>query len=152
MTDQMKENNIKVAVAIIQHNTCSGITEELDLNCRDCHNILCCRVSEDASVSMEIYLAKRLINTRKWLGDNVLTKQNINTGIQIGLNSLANQGAQKQNQLQQQAIQLQKGQDQLKQKLPATKTGSNTMLYVWIGVGVLTVTILGVILYKQNKK
>ena len=88
----------------------------------------------------------------KWLGDNVLTKQNINTGIQIGLNSLANQGAQKQNQLQQQAIQLQKGQDQLKQKLPATKTGSNTMLYVWIGVGVLTVTILGVILYKQNKK
>ena len=75
MTDQIKENNIKVAVAIIHHNTCSAITRELGLNCRDCHNILCCSVSEDAPVSMEIYLAKRLINTRKWLIENYTNEE-----------------------------------------------------------------------------
>ena len=75
MTDQMKENNIKVAVAIIHHNTCLAITRELGLNCNHCFNSLCCVLPREVSVSMEIYFAKRLINTRKWLMENCTNEE-----------------------------------------------------------------------------
>jgi LPXTG-motif cell wall-anchored protein len=40
----------------------------------------------------------------------------------------------------------------LRQQLPNAAKKSNTMLYVWIGVGVLAVGVLGFVLYKQYKK
>jgi LPXTG-motif cell wall-anchored protein len=40
----------------------------------------------------------------------------------------------------------------LRQQLPNADKKSNTMLYVWIGVGVLAVGVLGFVLYKQYKK
>ena len=83
---------------------------------------------------------------------NVLTKENINSGIQIGLTSLANKTQAKQNQVQTEAVQLQAYQDSLRQQLPNAAKKSNTMLYVWIGVGVLAVGVLGFVLYKQYKK
>lgn len=84
--------------------------------------------------------------------DNVLTKDNINAGVQIGLTSLANKTQAKQNQVTAESIQLQKYQDTLRQQLPNAEKKSNTMLYVWIGVGVLAVGVLGFVLYKQYKK
>ena len=87
-----------------------------------------------------------------WFKDNILTKENINAGIQLGLASMANKTAQKQNQLQAESLQLQQYQDTLRQQLPAGAKKSNTMTYVWIGVGVLVVGVLGVVLYKQYKK
>lgn len=87
-----------------------------------------------------------------FLKTNVLTPENINAGVQIGLTSVANKTQAKQNQIQAEAAQLQSYQDTLRQQLPNAAKKSNTMLYVWIGVGVLAVGVLGFVLYKQYKK
>ena len=84
--------------------------------------------------------------------DNILTKDNINAGVQIGLTSLANKTNANANQLNAESLQLQNYQDDLRKKLPNADKKSNTMLYVWIGVGVLAVGVLGFVLYKQYKK
>jgi hypothetical protein len=84
--------------------------------------------------------------------DNVLTKDNINAGIQIGLTSLANKTNAQQNAVAAQSLQLQNYQDTLRQQLPNADKKSNTMLYVWISVGVLAVGVLGFVLYKSYKK
>jgi hypothetical protein len=52
------------------------------------------------------------------LKDTLLDKDNINAGIQIGLQSMSNKTQAKENALQEQASQLQDTQDQLKQNLP----------------------------------
>lgn len=88
----------------------------------------------------------------QFLKTNVLTPENINAGVQIGLTSVANKTQAKQNQIQAEAAQLQSYQDTLRQQLPNAAKKSNTMLYVWIGVGVLAVGVLGFVLYKQYKK
>ena len=87
-----------------------------------------------------------------FLKTNVLTPENINAGVQIGLTSVANKTQAKQNQIQAEASQLQSYQDTLRQQLPNAAKKSNTMLYVWIGVGVLAVGVLGFVLYRQYKK
>lgn len=85
--------------------------------------------------------------------DTLLTKENINTGINIGLTSLANKTQSQQNAVTAQSLQLQNYQDSLRQQLPNAAKKSNTMLYVWISVGVLAVGVLGFVLYKSyNKK
>lgn len=88
----------------------------------------------------------------QFLKTNVFTPENINAGIQIGLTSVANKTQSKQNQVQAEAAQLQNYQDSLRQQLPNAPKKSNTMLYVWIGVGVLAVGVLGFVLYRQYKK
>lgn len=88
----------------------------------------------------------------QFLKTNVLTPENINAGVQIGLTSVANKTQAKQNQIQAEASQLQAYQDSLRQQLPNAAKKSNTMLYVWIGVGVLAVGVLGFVLYRQYKK
>ena len=85
--------------------------------------------------------------------DTLLTKENINAGINIGLTSLANKTQSQQNAVTAQSLQLQNYQDSLRQQLPNAAKKSNTMLYVWISVGVLAVGVLGFVLYKSyNKK
>ena len=83
--------------------------------------------------------------------DTVLSKENINTGINIGLTSLANKTQSQQNAVTAQSLQLQNYQDSLRQQLPNAAKKSNTMLYVWISVGVLAVGVLGFVLYKSYK-
>jgi len=86
------------------------------------------------------------------LKDTLLDKDNINAGIQIGLQSMANKTQSKDNALQLQALQLQDTQDAMKGNLPDGGKKSNTMTYVWVGVGVLAVGILGFVIYKRYKK
>jgi hypothetical protein len=86
------------------------------------------------------------------LKDTVLDKDNINAGLQIGLQSMANKTQAQQNALQTQATQLQATQDELKANLPGGAKKSNTMTYVWVGVGVLAVSVLGFLIYKRTKK
>jgi len=93
-----------------------------------------------------------LANIGTFFKDNILTKDNINAGVQIGLTSLANKTQAQQNAVTAQSLQLQNYQDTLRQQLPNAEKKSNTMLYVWIGVGVLAVGVLGFVLYKSYKK
>jgi len=93
-----------------------------------------------------------LANIGTFFKDNILTKDNINAGVQIGLTSLANKTQAQQNAVTAQSLQLQNYQDTLRKQLPNADKKSNTMLYVWIGVGVLAVGVLGFVLYKSYKK
>jgi hypothetical protein len=87
------------------------------------------------------------------LKDTLLDKDNINAGIQIGLQSMANKTQAKENALQTQALQLQQVQDEMKQNLPSNSgKKSNTMTYVYIGIGVIAVAALGFVIYKRMKK
>lgn len=85
------------------------------------------------------------------LKDTILDQDNINAGIQIGLQAMANKTQAKQNALQTQALQLQETQDALKQNLPSGARKSNTMTYVWVSVGVLAVAVLGFVIYNRTK-
>jgi hypothetical protein len=86
-----------------------------------------------------------------FLKDNVLTSENVNAGIQIGLQSMSNKTQAKQNALQEQSLQLQGVQDQMKQNLP-NQPQSNMMTYVWVGVGILAVSVIVFLAYKKYKK
>ena len=92
-----------------------------------------------------------LANVGNALKDTLLDQDNINAGIAIGLQSMANKTQAKENALQQQALQLQDTQDQLKGNLPGAQK-SSAMTYVWVGVGVLAVSVLGYLIYKKVKK
>ena len=65
---------------------------------------------------------------------------------------MANKSQAQQNNLQQQAVQLQQQQDIMKATLPASATKSNTMTFVWIGVAVVGVSLIGFLIYKNSKK
>lgn len=88
-----------------------------------------------------------------FLKTNVFTKENINSGIQLGLTSIANKQNQNANNVQAEAQALQVQQDLIKQQLPASKIGmSNTAKYVLIGVGVVALIGVGFLVYKKMKK
>ena len=87
-----------------------------------------------------------------FLKDNVLTQENVNAGVQIGLQSIANKSQAQQNNLQQQAVQLQQQQDVMKATLPSSAKKSKTMTFVWIGVAVVGVSLIGFLIYKNSKK
>lgn len=86
-----------------------------------------------------------------FLKDTVLNQENVNAGIQIGLQSISNKTQAQQNALQAQALQLQQTQDELKNVIPGAKK-SNTSTYVFIGVGVLAIALIGFAIYKARKK
>jgi hypothetical protein len=87
-----------------------------------------------------------------WLKDNVLTQDNINSGIQLGLTNLQNKAQSKTNEVQNQAILLQQQQDMLKAQQAANEAKgglSSTTKYILIGVGVL---VVGGIIYAVSRK
>jgi hypothetical protein len=89
----------------------------------------------------------------QFLKDNVFTKENINTGIQLGLTSIANKQNQNANSIQSEAQSLQVQQDLIKQQLPDSKVGVNsTTKYLLIGVGVIALIGAGFLIYKKMKK
>ncbi len=96
---------------------------------------------------------KALSSVWDFLKTNVLTQENINAGIGIGLQSLANKQNKDANSTTQTAQQLQVQQQQMQQQLalnPAPKK-SNTTTYVLIGVGALA--LIGVVfLIVKSKK
>jgi hypothetical protein len=86
----------------------------------------------------------------KFLKDSVLTPENVNSGIQIGLNKINNQTQADSNKIQNQALVLQQQQDELKKNLPQGKGMSPAVKYTLIGVGVLAV--VGIIYVIVKKK
>jgi hypothetical protein len=75
----------------------------------------------------------------KFLKDSVLTPENVNAGIQIGLNKIKNQ-----------ALVLQQQQDDLKKNLPQGQGMSPAVKYTLIGVGALA--IVGIVYVIVKKK
>jgi hypothetical protein len=83
--------------------------------------------------------------------DNVLTKENINAGIQVGLNKINTDTLSRQNNLQLQQQMLEQQQIQMNRQLaPQRGASGNTILYVVIGV--IALAGIGFVVYKQTKK
>jgi hypothetical protein len=82
--------------------------------------------------------------------DNILTKDNINAGVQVGLNKINADTLAKQNNLQQQAAILEQQQYQMNRQLAPKNTSGNTILYIVIGV--IALAGIGFVVYKQTKK
>ena len=95
---------------------------------------------------------KALSSVWDFLKTNVLTQENINAGIGIGLQSLANKQQKDANSTTQTAQQLQVQQQEMQKQLalnPPPKK-SNTTTYVLIGVGALA--LIGVVYLIAKKK
>jgi hypothetical protein len=85
-----------------------------------------------------------------FLKTNVLTPENINAGIAVGLNSINNRTQADSNRIQNEALVLQQQQDELKKNLPTNSGMSPAVKYTLIGVGVIAV--VGVIYLIAKKK
>ncbi len=81
-----------------------------------------------------------------FLKENVLTKDNINQGLQIGLTSINNKVQASQNAVQQEALALQQTQDSMQQQVQQQGKPNN----IWLIVGV--VGALGIVGYLILKK
>ena len=78
------------------------------------------------------------------IADTLFTQENINAGIQLGLTSLANKQAAKQNSVQETANALAVQQDAIQKKFDANPPkSSKTTTYILVGVGV--VALIGII-------
>ena len=86
----------------------------------------------------------------KFLKDNILTPENINAGVQIGLNKVNNKTQADSNKIQTQALVLQQQQDDLKKNLPQGQGMSPAVKYTLIGVG--AIAIVGIVYVIVKKK
>lgn len=92
-----------------------------------------------------------LSNIWTFAKDNILTKDNINAGINVGLNKINTDTLAKQQNLQLQQAQLEAQQYQMTRQLgKSAGTSGNTILYIVIGV--IALAGIGFIVYKQTKK
>ena len=92
-----------------------------------------------------------LASVGSFLKTNVLTKENINAGVQVGLNKLNTDTLARQQNLQLQQLQLEAQQSQMSSALGRSKgASSNTILYVIIGL--VAIAGIGFVVYKQTKK
>lgn len=80
--------------------------------------------------------------------ENVLTSDNINTGLQLGLTTLNNKVQSKQNAVQNEALILQSQQDAIRNQVGA-KSGISTNTII---IGVVGLALVGTIIYVLTKK
>jgi hypothetical protein len=80
--------------------------------------------------------------------DNVLTADNINTGLQLGMTTLNNKIQSKQNAVQTEALILQQQQDDIRNRVGA-KSGISTNTII---IGVVGLALVGTIIYVLTKK
>jgi hypothetical protein len=82
-----------------------------------------------------------------FLSTNVLTKENINQGLQIGLTSINNKVQAKQNAVQQEALFLNDTQNQMQNDLNKSNQPNNLLLIVGVVAGL---GIIGYLIFKKN--
>jgi hypothetical protein len=88
----------------------------------------------------------------KWLGENVLTKDNINAGVQIGLTSINNKVQGKSNALQSETNTLTQMQDDIRASQGKAAGGSKLSTMAWVGIGVGVIAVVGLVIYLSKKK
>jgi len=84
----------------------------------------------------------------KFFKENVLTSENINTGLQLGMTTLNNKIQSKQNAVQTEALILQQQQDQIRNQVGA-RGGISTNTII---IGVVGLALVGTIIYVLTKK
>ena len=92
-----------------------------------------------------------LSNLWSFTKTNVLTKENINAGIQVGLDKINQDSLARQNALEQQSMAMQQQQADMQRQLgKGAGVSGNTVLY--IGIGVIALVGIGFLIYRQSKK
>lgn len=82
-----------------------------------------------------------------FLKENILTKENINQGLQIGITSISNKIQARQNSVQQEAFALQQTQDAMQQAIQERNKPKN----IWLIVGVVgALGIVGYFIFKKK--
>lgn len=94
---------------------------------------------------------KVLGDVGKWFGQNVLTQENINAGIQIGLTSINNKVQNKANGIQNETNLITEKQDEIKKSQGKAGAGKLSTL-AWVGIGVGVIAVIGVVIYLSKKK
>jgi hypothetical protein len=84
------------------------------------------------------------------LAKSLTSEDTINAGLNIGLTAINNKVAGRQNALQNEATVITQKQDEVRQTLSKPAKGSNTLTYVFVGVGILA--IIGVVYFVTKKK
>jgi hypothetical protein len=82
-----------------------------------------------------------------FLKENVLTKDNINQGLQIGLTSINNKIQSQQNAVQQEQLALQQTQDAMQQQVQQQNKPNNLLLIVGVVAGL---GIIGYLIFKKK--
>ncbi len=86
-----------------------------------------------------------------FLKENILTKENIESGVQIGLTKINSKTQGKANQVAQESLAIQQYQDDIRnQQGRAAAKGMSTGTWIAIGVGVLA--LVGIVIYVTSKK
>jgi hypothetical protein len=81
--------------------------------------------------------------------ENVLTKDNINQGIQAGLNKINTDTAAKQVAIDEKALALQQQQEDMKQQQTKTSVGVSSNVWLYVGIGAVVV-LIGVLAFKKK--
>jgi hypothetical protein len=84
------------------------------------------------------------------LGKSLSSQETINAGLGIGLTALNNKVQTQNNNLNQEANQIVQQSDAITKTLPAAQQKSNTLTYVFVGVGVLA--LIGIVYFVAKKK
>jgi hypothetical protein len=91
-----------------------------------------------------------LSSVGKFLKDNVLTKENIDTAVQVGLTKINTSTQNKANKVANETLLLQQQQDEIRiQQGAGAKTGMGTG--AWIAIGIGAVALVGIIIYVSTR-
>ena len=94
---------------------------------------------------------KVLGDVGKWFSQNVLTQDNINAGIQIGLTSINNRVQSRANGIQAETASITARQDEIRVSQGKSGAGKLSTL-AWVGIGVGVIAVIGVVIYLSKKK
>jgi hypothetical protein len=92
-----------------------------------------------------------LTNLWNFTKTNVLTPENVNAGIQVGLNKVNQDSLARQNALEQQSQMLQQQQQQMQGQI-GKGSGMTGTTMIYIGVGVIALVGIGFLIVRQSKK
>lgn len=84
------------------------------------------------------------------LGKSLGSQETINQGLNVGLTALNNKVQVRSNNLNQEANQIIQQSDAITKQLPLAQKKSNTVTYIFVGVGVLA--LLGIVYFVAKKK
>lgn len=84
------------------------------------------------------------------LGKAASSQDTINSGLNIGLTALNNKVQSKNNNLTTEANNIVQKSDEITKQIPVTAKKSNTITYVFVGVGVLA--LIGIVYFVAKKK
>ena len=84
--------------------------------------------------------------------DNVLTKENVDTAVQIGLTKINTQTQNKANKIAQEGLTIQQYQDDIRNQQGRQGGGKGLSTGAWIGIGLGAAAIVGIVIYFSTRK